>query len=133
MSAFIVSSETMHRVVFAIERQTELFAGLPAHTCAQLDVIGRALFEMNARAVNSRYPGEPQQVVPEYTFRPLGDEISVPKAAQFKAVACLLYQCSEGNEPDSELFKALDALCNRLACAVAHHAARAFPWDYPER
>jgi len=123
----------MHRVVFAIARRADVFAGMTASTCAQLDKIGSALFAMNERAVNARYPNDPQQIAPAYSFRPMGDEISVPKAAQFKAIACLLYQCSEGNEPDSDLFKALDALCNQLACSVAHEAAKAYPWDYPER
>jgi hypothetical protein len=51
------------------------------------------------------------------------------------AVSCLLYQCSEGNVPETELFRYLDALHDKLAHRIAHDlaSARKVPWNFPDR
>jgi hypothetical protein len=115
MSAFIVSAETMHRVVQAVG-DTEAPTAL-----------GRALFDMNRRAVLARYPGdEDYAAVPPYQWVPR--KMSAIEA--FKAIECLLYQCSEGNVPDEPLFATLVAARDRLGVSWNTRGVQSAPWDF---
>ena len=135
MSAFIVSTETMQRVIAAITDNGSIYDGTFAGTyllrnSSDLDALGKALFAMNADAVNQRY--SENYVEPPFSYRPLG---IVSKEDRFMAVACLLYQCSEGDVPEREMYRELGRVKNRLANAIAHDAATKVksPWDWPER
>ena len=126
MSAFIVSTETMQRVVHAWPDN-----GLLPHrtSCESLDALGARLFAMNARAVSARY-GEPEEV-PAFRYRPLG---AVHPMHQLKAVECLLYQCSEGNVPNEDDFLALEGLAAKLREKIVNAlpSYSEAPWNWPE-
>ena len=141
MSAFIVSSETMHRVIAAIDaemHQEGIFGsdaeraqpGYLVRTTGDLEKLGAALWAMNTEAVNYRYR-EHEDAIP-YRYRPIGP-ITDPEA--YMALSCLLYQCAEGDVPECGLYKALDSLRDRIANRIAHGLANArkVPWDWPER
>lgn len=140
MSAFIVSTETMHRVVKAIDdamNHEGIFGadferaepGFLIRTAGDLDALGQALFALNADAVNQRYNEKDEP--PTYTYRPLGP---VTDPEKYFAIACLIYQCSEGNVPERGLYKALQNLENSIARGIAHNlaSARNVPWAWPE-
>jgi hypothetical protein len=121
MSAFMVTTETMHRVVSAM---VESYASV-----AQCDALGRRLFEMNKAALMERY-GEAEEV-PEYKW----DHRDASLLDSYRAVACLVYQCSEGKIPETQLYRDLDRVSDLLAHQIAGDAATAakVPWDFPER
>ena len=134
MSAFIVTTETMQRVVHAVDNHgsaaANTWGGFPVNNCAGLDALGAALFDLNEEAVAQRYVNHPREQAPRFHYRPLGD---VPLTAQFRAIECLLYQCSEGNCGKLPLYQLLVQLRNKLARQIASKASEHEPWDFPER
>ncbi len=141
MSAFIVSTETMHRVVKAIDDamgQQGIFGadfernepGYLVRDTRDLDKLGAGLFALNAAAVGERYVKQVE--APPYRYRPMG---CLHDVHAYRALACLIYQCAEGDIPERALFKALDTLRDRLACKIAGRLADEMkvPWDWPER
>ena len=128
MSAFIVSKETMDRVVSAIDKHRgQDFGGIHLVDSASCDRLGRKLYAMNLDAVIQRYPGDTKDTAPgpidiadihgAYKWK-----MSLPAhhaAVGYKAISSLLYQCSEGNVPERPLYKALDALYDSLAHRIA--------------
>ena len=67
---------------------------------------------MNRRALRARYGRGDHLRCPEFVFEKWADATPVE---QFKAIACLLYQCCEGNVPKSPLYDALNHAAGELA------------------
>lgn len=117
MSAFIISEECMRRVVTSIlDARGQRCWGAPKSMGGVLldapdaaDCLAAALYGLNARAVYQRYWHE--EPIPEYAHRSLA---STPLEAH-KAVCCLLYQCAEGDVPQTRLYLELAAFRNWLA------------------
>ena len=137
MSAFIVSRETMHRCVAAIEQSSERpLSGPLGHLpdAKAMSALGRRLFEMNAAAFAARYRESPiEHVGPaptDYCWR----RRPVSPLAGFYALDCLLYQCAEGEVPQTALYQAVERVRDALARLIAHNLAskEKLPWDYPE-
>jgi hypothetical protein len=135
MSAFVISTETMQRVIAAITDNGKTHDGMFAgkylvRTSGDLDRLGNELFALNGQAVQARYPGEPV-ALPDFSYRPLG---AIPLEHRFMAIQCLLYQCDEGKVPQNALYKALEKAGDWIANQIAYRAARAqkTPWDWPE-
>lgn len=151
MSAFIVTDTTMQWVVVGIEsfrcyRRGRL-PGLLAPFGAITDPteLGKALFEMNADAVEHRY-GE-RDPVPEFRFRgkvfalsqhrnDAGQVYDRTKAIRaVKAIHCLGYQCCEGDVPQRDLYKALKLMGKEISDLIV----RALPeydeesWNVPDQ
>ena len=126
MSAFFVSRQTIHDTVTAIAHA----APVPRSTDA-LDVIGSALWAMNAEALRQRYPSI---IGTDEDRNNTGDADAYcyfpPRhmnAAQMaKSVHCLAYQCSEGDVSGRDLFKMLSDLGKVLADPVGYDDA---VWD----
>jgi hypothetical protein len=106
MSAFIVSERTMHRAVHALMPQDA-----PCQAC---DEIGQQLYRLNAEAVLQRY-GRPEGV-PEYRYA----VVFPPLIQQLKSLSCLIYQCSEGNVPQTALYQSLLRRKIDLAAEIVH-------------
>lgn len=140
MSAFIVSTETMHRVVAAIDkahRGDHRWLDFPIRDSRDLDLIGRAIFGLNRAAVAQRYPGPeplPGSVADEdnYRYRPIG---CISDVHAHRALSCLLYQCTEGTVPETAMYRDLVKIKNRAADRIAGRMAddMKLPWDWPER
>ena len=123
MSAFMVNTNVMAKVVTAILLNLDVFDGestcrvalLASPTDAQKEAgikIGRKLFLLNRRALRARYGCGTHLRVPEFVFERWADATPVQ---QFKAMSCLLYQCHEGNVHESRLYDELNRAAGELA------------------
>jgi hypothetical protein len=123
MSAFMVNTNVMAKVVTAILLNFDKFHGegtcrralLAAPSDAQKEAgtkIGRNLFLMNRRALGARYGCGEHLSLPEFVFERWADATPI---AQFKAMCCLLYQCSEGEVPNTPLYGELNRAAGELA------------------
>lgn len=142
MSAFIVSDKTMSVVVNAISflcwempayglygsgfrREWEEQTGIdPRENAGDLY---RALFDLNTEAVDQRYNEENVREYPKYDVT-----LDVNNYQRLKSMQCLLYQCSEGNVPESRLYKMLERSINRMALHIAEGAEQydKANWDH---
>ena len=122
----MVNSNVMNKVVTAILLNFDTFDGestcrvalLATPTDAQKKAgtkIGRKLFLMNRRALCARYGLGDHLCVPEFIFEKWADASPM---SQFKAISCLLYQCSEGEVPNGPLFGELNRAAGELARAI---------------
>jgi hypothetical protein len=133
MSAFIVEDKTINAVVTYlackrdgewIRRQVKTEAGFDLETLAGRQGLGAAMFELNVSAVTQRYPKDKAS-----DFRPLNYKFALidglPAPAVIKALACWLYQCSEGDCPENELYKLMDKikgeLCYDVVCKTKEY------------
>jgi len=125
MSSFIVNSNVMNKVVTAILLNLDTFDGestcrvalLATPTDAQKAAgtkIGNKLFLLNRKSVCARY-GCSTVGLPGFVFEKWADATPVE---QFKAIHCLLYQCSEGKVPSSALYDELNHAAGELARAI---------------
>ena len=123
MSAFIVNSNVMAKVVTAILLNFDKFDGrstargplLAAPTDAQKETgtsIGKRLFLLNRRALRARYGRSEHLRAPEFAFEKWADAKPVE---QFKAMSCLLYQCHEGKVHETRLYEELNRAAGELA------------------
>ncbi len=144
MSAFVVSTETMDRVVDGVILAARLagkhgqamdsFAGIRTTDPDARTMIGRKLFAMNHMAVNYRYGSLARDTWPldehqTYTYGTGGKGQS--PAALVKAMDCLAYQCAEGDVPKSRLYKelatAIGLLCRDIVSGLPNYERA--PWD----
>lgn len=92
------------------------------------DEIYKRLHAMNAAAVAERYKEEPEATPDTMpTVRRYSDSELVEL---IKAIDCYLYQCSEGDVPENELYKALydfNVSCYRYKVQSTNEYQRA-PW-----
>lgn len=118
MSAFVVRDHTINRILSFLmnwrsrEWSLQQFAKVIDFGHQNMDFtqkLGEALLAMNNDAVNQRY--EENESVPDYTFK--FELVELPQA--LRSLRCLIYQCSEGNVPETELYKQLDDLSHRWA------------------
>jgi hypothetical protein len=123
MSAFMVNTNVMAKVVTAILLNLDTFDGESTHRTALLAAptdaqreagskIGRKLFLMNKRGLRERYGCSGDDQLPQFIFERWADATPVE---QFKAIHCLLYQCSEGTVPNSPLYGELNRAAGELA------------------
>jgi|HubBroStandDraft_6_1064221.scaffolds.fasta_scaffold401720_2 hypothetical protein len=124
MSAFMVNTNVMAKVVTAILQHTNQFASIDTLrgrlvddplTDAQKEAgtkIGGKLFLMNRRALRARYGNGDFLALPEFAFEKWSDAKLVE---QFAAMRCLLYQCCEGKVSDSRLYDELNHAAGELA------------------
>jgi hypothetical protein len=132
MSAFMVNTNVMAKVVTAILQNTDEFAAIETFrghlvddplTDAQKEAgtkIGRKLFLMNRRALCVRYGRGEHLRLPDFVFKKWADATPVE---QFAAMRCLLYQCCEGKIPGSRLYDQL----NRVAAELARRIVQDLP------
>ena len=143
MSAFVIDSATMGRVLrglFARNRWGQFVAQFDGEYTAPGDsrsadptTVGRKLFAMNIEAVMQRYPdcrGNPRDLPGPRCAHALANEYQAPTFAVgathalrslvhfYKAIQCLLYQCSEGNVPESPLYQELQRAAAELAGGI---------------
>jgi hypothetical protein len=119
MSAFIVADNTINTIVNWLDRALEepygtttirrklLEQGFDASVTGWAERLGYAMFQLNVIAVDARYGnGEAKR------FRPLDYHYKVPKsvplAQVLKSLQCWLYQCNEGDVPQTALYGLFD-------------------------
>lgn len=129
MAAFIVDDETMDRCVTAIlsgeKTGTTEFLHVPfLYNPGAPSAIGRLLFALNESAVDERY-GElvregmvgPLPPSCRYIYTPISALVVGP-VQLVKSIDCLLYQCNEGDLPESDTYRELQAVRGRIAHSV---------------
>jgi hypothetical protein len=131
-STFIVSDATINRIVTWLDHNQDLYRPEQLAVAEALSIepthpnfsllLGRALFKMNVTAVVHRYgPDEPgRQRLLDYEFNP---ELPGCDARVYRALCCLLYQCCEGDIPETKLFQALTALRLKIAHGIIAETA----------
>lgn len=100
MSAFMVEDVTINRVVTHIAQNEDL----PRFGLGNEANLGAAMFNLNIKGVEARYgDGEAKEFRPlDYKFEPA----EASDAQVLKSLHCWLYQCSEGDIPEtSRLYK----------------------------
>jgi hypothetical protein len=123
MSAFIVEKSTIDAIVTHVslnrdDRERILtWFGVKAE-----DELGQALWSLNVDAFNARYPKDGAQYQSyQYGFK------HVRPVHAYKALECLIYQCSEGNVPETATYKNLERLLaligNRIISSLPEYDA----------
>jgi hypothetical protein len=110
MSAYVVDKKTIDRIVTYIFReygyrdQDILHRYYPQLVAENENVLGQRLWKLNVDAVNCRY--EENNPVELYQWSP--EHCGLIQT--LKSLQCLIYQCAEGNIPDTNLYKDLERL-----------------------
>ena len=121
MSAFIISNQTMLDIINGLywthdfKRQSFIYSALKEVLGCELEKdedytkLASELFKLNAEAVNHRYNDNAEAVIFEWNSN------DRPNIYQFlKSVECLIYQCSEGDTPNTDLYKWLVKLSDSI-------------------
>jgi hypothetical protein len=128
MSAFVVEDKTINRIVtYLLEdnrggeyHRRELAALIGCSNENLAHELGTAMLLLNQQAVNERYGDE--DLGTNYTFKrePTTD------VQAFKSLQCWGYQCSEGDVPETKLFKMMAKLESTWADAIIRKHVRAY-------
>jgi len=116
MSAFLVEDKTINYIVNWLRSEKFLVSPIP-HKLKELgfdmskveweEKLGMAMFQLNIRGVEARY-GKGEAV----TFRNMDYHYHrtppVPLVQVLKSLQCWLYQCCEGEVPETALYKLFD-------------------------
>ena len=128
MSAWFCTKETIDAAVDGFRLAGYI---MPA---GELNYLGKLLWSMNAAALVQRYDYDPAEFEPDvkgYTYAPSGINDPIVIAKQ---VACLIYQCSEGDVPTWPLYKTLSEVGKTISPTGADKtdAWRNAPWGIEE-
>jgi hypothetical protein len=116
MSAFLVEDKTITHIVNWLSSEKFLFSEIPyklkglGFDMAKVDweeKLGLAMFQLNISGVEARY-GKGEAVKfrkMDYHYRPTE---AAPLVQVLKSLQCWLYQCCEGNVPETELYGLFD-------------------------
>lgn len=119
MSAFNVSTGTINRIANLLN---------PLNAEAGEELCGK-LQRLNAEAVAWRYNEKPEYTTPlRYTH-----SFSYSQLELIKAAHCWIYQCSEGDFPDDDLFKRVEEAVHSAEESYVSNLDEydALPWDFP--
>lgn len=131
MSSFIVNDLTINRILTflsrwdfghnlqlrsAFEREVKSFL---IDNDENLQKIGKVLITLNWDATNQRYSGElskeEDELIKDYKY-----EYAPTSLEQaYKHLGCLTYQMSEGDIPETKLYKILEEIEDQMARAIA--------------
>ena len=118
MSAWVVSENTLIQIAQYLHRQVHV----TLEDTEALQELTSKLNAMNYAAVNARYR---EQIEPN----PVQYRMAVPvgEVALFKLLDCYLYQCSEGDVPETwPLFAEVE----KARAKLAQHICRSLPQYY---
>jgi hypothetical protein len=113
LSAFMVEDKTINYIVNWLRRNIDQFSLIP-HKLKELgfdtsadgwaERLGQAMFQLNVNAVDSRY-----RFGAAAKFRKLGYRFEHTEAVSLvqvlKSLQCWLYQCNEGDIPETALYE----------------------------
>jgi hypothetical protein len=155
MSAFVIDTDMMDSVILGLFGRSTYDQLVPTfnggftfpNRPGSIDPTetGRLLYAMNVEAVTQRYPDcreNPENLpgpargaallpvsyqAPRRLGRPIGH---AEKVKAYKAISSLLYQCSEGNVPESPLFAELQRAAGDIAGDIVRRLPEydAAPW-----
>jgi hypothetical protein len=97
------------------------FLGIRTDSPDAATKIGRLLYTLNAEAVAQRYNEEPSTEGAHYVAFAREQE-TASRIVDLKALACLRYQCREGNVDKSPTFAELSRVIGEIAFAILSEA-----------
>jgi len=128
MSSFIVTNQTISNILslffwkrrkYCFEYQIENELNLKEEK--DFKEFGKQLLKLNIEATNQRYPNNPYLTSKEAKKRiasfKWSDNLKNDMQG-LKSLHCFLYQCSEGNIPETELYKTLKTISHRIKDAI---------------
>lgn len=129
MSAYVVNDSTIDKIVNQIRyvqsygshrspSNPGFVVGFNLNSDEACRQLGQQLQSMNVAAVNARYPNDTSESEP-YTYT---SGMPVPMVSLYKALRCYLYQCTEGDVPESDLFKSLTEWFDDIAHWIVQHS-----------
>lgn len=115
MSSYIVETKTIHRIITHIDRHRDQIGfvcvcrrlgemGYDLTARSGLEQLGADVIALNYAATNQHYGTDD---APEVRYEYRHDRASTLQV--LKSLRCLLYQCSEGDVPESRLFGWLES------------------------
>ena len=127
MSAFIVEDRTINRIVtwlksevrtsrFTIDQLARKYT-IDLTSDKWEEKLALAMFQLNWEGVNARYgAGEAEKFRPlNFTYIP---EPYVSKVQVSKSLQCWMYQCNEGDVPQTKLYQFFQEVENHLAIQI---------------
>jgi hypothetical protein len=127
MSAFMVEDETINRIVtwlrrevstshFAIDRLARKY-GVDLGSSNWDEKLAKAMFQLNCDGVNARYgEGEAERFRPlNFKYKP---ESYFSLVQVLKSLHCWMYQCCEGEVPQTKLYQFFEEVENHLALKI---------------
>ena len=108
MSSYIVDDKTIDRII-SVLKQSNLIDYIEGLCIVDLSDFGQELLNLNISAYDQRYGGKIGKY--NYTFT----ECQVTTVQGLKSLRCLLYQCLEGDVPNTKLYKQMRNACGDLA------------------
>lgn len=143
MSSYIVDDSTINTILAMLMYATKYkrnypnpvyYDGLAIGTDIEAESLGQTLYMLNLEAVNQRYPDtvNDNKNIPgsidengdhkPYTYTHI---LTNGRMQSLKSLQCFIYQCSEGNVPQSKMYKALReyefALCRDIVAALPEY------------
>jgi len=127
MSAFMVEDQTINRVVTWLTREVSTRFPEIDRIARTYDVdlvsekweekLAKAMFQLNCDGVNARYgEGEAEKFRPlNFTYKP---EPYYSKVQGLKSLQCWMYQCNEGDVPQTKLYQFFEEVENYLALKI---------------
>jgi hypothetical protein len=122
MSAFIVEHSTINKIIsqLVLDRDGDWIKrqikekGFDLDTSKGRNQFGWAMFSLNINAIGQRYnDSSPEEFSAlNYSFQLT---ILTDKVEAYKALRCLLYQCSEGDCMEKPIFKLLEKIAYNWA------------------
>jgi len=148
MSAFIVNDETINNVLSYLKlgkdtewlrRRIEQY-GYKLQDDEDYEQFGGKLYLMNVAAVDERYneANDSVKILQEFRFCIGGAKtltgrqaLTITTIQAYKSAKCLRYQCSEGDVPETNLYKCLETIIQALADRIIDYspAYDAAKWD----
>lgn len=108
MSSNIVDDKTIDRIISALN-QSNLINQIEGPHIEDFSKFGQELLNLNISAYDQRYGGK----IGKYNY--IFTECQVTSVQGLKSLRCLLYQCSEGDVPDTKLYKQMRTVSGDLA------------------
>ena len=127
MSAFMVEDQTINRVVTWLKCEVQISRFTLDCLAREYTVdltsdnwdekLAKAMFQLNCDGVNARYgDGEAEKFRPLYfTYKPEGNTFRVQV---LKSLQCWMYQCNEGDVPQTKLYRFFEEVENYLALQI---------------
>ena len=100
------------------DSRTAAICGIEVDSEDNAAKLGADMLRLNCQAVDARYgEGESKSFRDDLTYRFAHPYGPVTAVQAYKSLTCWLYQCSEGDVPETELYKSME----RVSDALAHH------------
>jgi hypothetical protein len=116
MSAFIVADKTINTIVNWLRREIDRLpiisyklkeAGYDTSASGWAEKLGHAMYQLNIKAVADRYGDNEARRFWKHEYRfEHTDAVSLVQV--LKSLQCWLYQCNEGDVPETKLYGLFD-------------------------